>query len=257
MEKSQPDLGEVGRRNFTAFVKTTAKLIKDLKEGFDLLVGSGDSGIAMVKFTEFIYDGLGIKSPPSIQIPIFRFRAKDVPEGKSFDNSVLQPMVKRQWPHLNKIKSILFVDDEVGEGFTAKISLQLIIDTIGDQSEELNYFIVAEDQGFIWKWRFPRVRVKFIPFIKHTKGVYNAISYIIPYELEKPIKEIYSEEEFGSKARMDALLGLPIKKLINGKPVWSNEYLGNLKREISNFEDLQNRFEEFSRNLIHQSLPAK
>ena len=57
------NLGEDALRVLRSYVRTLrALLVKESKQ-FDLVVGPGDSGAVMVKFTEYVYEALGLPKP--------------------------------------------------------------------------------------------------------------------------------------------------------------------------------------------------
>lgn len=245
-------LEEKGLENFKGFVKTLTDLLVNKKIQFDLLIGTGDSGIAMVRIAKLIYAKIGIKPPGTLLIPYFRFTKTNVLKGDRFEkNYVLIPQIQDELQGLSKSGNILFVDDEIGRARTIKGVLELLKEAKPELIvPKSSLYILAEDHGFNPTSLESTLEVNFVPFGKVTKGINNAISYIIPYEIEKQIIDVFPDEDYGSKARMNSLFGLPIKVLERGHPRWSYEFLEKLNNRFPDFKILQEDFENYILSLI-------
>src|SRR5689334_15222725 len=119
--------GEYSISHFKSFVATIYYLIyeKDLK--FDLVIGSGNTGILCAKFTELVYKKIEKEVPPILQIPVLRYKGEEKSENL-FDNSVLFPDLE-EFLHTNNIKKldkVLFVDDEIYAGNALSAVMQLL-----------------------------------------------------------------------------------------------------------------------------------
>ena len=245
-------LGKKGRNNILGFFTIMGKILKDKKINFDLVIGAGDSGVAMVKLTEMVYGKLKLKMPASIIVPFFRYTKKDVPRGIKADNLTLVPWVKRKLTARKKIRRVLFVDDDIANGRTLTGVIKLLRKAKPRLfDKETTIYIVAEDRGRPLKFKLG-MKIKLIPFAQKIVGVSNAISYAIPYELELPIKEKYPDTIHGSKERMNVLLSLPVKQMFKGIPHWSNRWQKQLSREIPKFEKLQQKFSEYLYSLMEE-----
>ncbi len=66
--------GEMSQSHFKKFVATIYYLIEEKKIQFDLIIGSGNTGILSAKFTELVYKKLGKEVPSILQIPVLRYQ---------------------------------------------------------------------------------------------------------------------------------------------------------------------------------------
>lgn len=122
-----PELVILAENYLRSFTGTISRLLASEKIHYDLIIASGNSGLAVTEFTKIIYSKLKIAPPPALALPIMRFINED--NRKRFDNSVLYPQVSKTLQNIDKnISSILFVDDEIRYGSTVKNSLKLIMD---------------------------------------------------------------------------------------------------------------------------------
>lgn len=272
MDKSIFETDEINKlalKNFGKFVKVIRELLVDKRSlraialkniKFDLIIGAADSGIGVLKFTELIYEQLELPLPKTIQIPIIRFKDPKMLWADSdvfyFDSSALLPEVKEELKNTERVQNILFVDDEISiKGSTFLTCLKLVSDALGDRIRyPLNCYIVAEDHQFKVKNFDPNIKVHFFPFSKGIHEVYSVISYIVPWEIEKQIKEHFSEEELNSKRRLNLLLGLPAKERINNKGEFVYKYRDLANERIENFKELQEQFRAYLEQLIKDSL---
>ncbi len=247
------DYLSVGEHNFKKFVQTIKKLFINEKKNFDLIIGTGNSGVVMAKFVEMILKELDIKIPPTLIIPILRF--SDSNEENEFDNGILLELVKWQLHDINKIENVLFVDDEIFRGISVKTAIQLIMEA--KSLNNLNVTIVAEDQGFQLDKSIPNVGIKFYPFSKEIEGHNNAIFYMIPCDFDNLIKSIFPENVLKWYNRMNVLMGLPIRIMRDGVPTYSYKYSQEAKEKMKDFKKLQDDFLIHVKHLIKQSLYEK
>lgn len=248
------NLGQKGLDNLDGFLKTLINLLVKQKIVFDLIIGPGDSGITMVKISEIVYNETKLQLPPKLLIPYFRYQKKDITKGIRFSgNDVLVSAIKDELLNIGALNNILFVDDEIGNGSTVKGIIRLVAQARPDLfKNKPTLYILAEDHGFDPKAVTDRIFTKFIPFATKIEGVHNAISYIVPKKLEKPIDELYPDTVYNDKARMNALLDLPIKVLKNGKPIWSYEFIEKLDKKIPNFKQMQREFKNYLVALVRK-----
>ncbi|MBN2016360.1 phosphoribosyltransferase [Candidatus Dojkabacteria bacterium] len=251
-------VGEISLEHLKKYIEKICWLIHEKKYKFDLIIAAGDSGIGMVEITKLIYKRLGKPFPQVLKFPIYRYYpGSEELEKNEFDNDHLIPELKRQLNRISRVEEILFVDDEIGQGNTARISIELILSVLKClelRKEKLLYVIVAEDQGFEVDSIKLGVRVEFYPFASEIKGLNNIVSYNIPYKIYSPIRKIYEDTELESKAMMNVLLDQPVKEFNNGKPRFTYKYNKILKRKIGNFEKLQKEYREFLRDFIENAL---
>ncbi|OGC56198.1 hypothetical protein A2797_00820 [candidate division WWE3 bacterium RIFCSPHIGHO2_01_FULL_48_15] len=249
------NLGEDALRVLRSYVRTLrALLVKESKQ-FDLVVGPGDSGAVMVKFTEYVYEALGLPKPRIISLPVFRSSEEEsLPEAQQIED-----LSKSQIVNSIGGRSILFVDDEIGKGEAAKITLA-IIKELQEQSRTLDCVTLAEDAGFTTAKRRKiekslATKIEFRPFSKHKDKLYNAIFWFIPPELEDSIQHALKELNIeGDKYPMSILLNTPIKKLSNGVPVFSYEMHKSVAQKVPNLNRLQKSFQVHVRGLVQEAL---
>ncbi len=249
------DIRQKALSNLKGLVKVITNLVQDNKIQFDLIIGSGDTGIAMVKLTEMIFSELNISMPTKLVIPYYRFTKKHTGEGETFqNNTILLPGIKEQLRDLRNIQSIMFVDDEIGKGRTVKGVIELLIQVRKELSQNKpNLYIIAEDRSYNKDQDLDTlVNVQYCPFAE-GEPMGNAISHIVPLEIKEVIVRSYGN--LYQKEELNVLLNLPIKdKREDEKPVWSYDLLDNLKKKIINFNELQLRFELYLKDLIKKAI---
>ncbi len=249
---SDENLYDLGMRKFINFCKTIKSLIKDQGLKFDLIVASGNSGLAMGRYAEMIFKELSVEYPPRLSIPFYRFLSgyRD-DRNKKFDSSFFIPNVQKQIADISHTNDVLFVDDEIGLGITALSILDLLNQVLTGQGRPVlrSYYIVAENQGF----NIPEEKkeIRFIPYDTETEGYNNVIFFMTPPELEKPIMQVFGDDEsLPFHQRVNILLNLPIKDFNNGNPIYTNKYLEMANGKIPNFKELQEKYERYIENLI-------
>jgi hypothetical protein len=238
VENESLSLGEIGYESLEAYVKELQSLLGEDKNQYDLLVGGGDSGQIVVKLAKLVYEHLGLECPPALLLPTFRHSDYEetipldnsqLPTPEGFDGSVIQ--------------NVLFLDDEVGSGSTAKGTLQWL----RLHAPHLNkYTIVAEDGGFVWDEEVPDVTVEFVSTKKQRENVFNAISYIIPSDFEKPVQEALADTpDLNDKQVMCVLLGLPTKEFNDSRPHFTNALYEIAKAKLPNLGSLQAGYQDY------------
>lgn len=247
-------------RNFKRFVATIYKLIKGDNIRFDLIIGSGDSGISMTKLTGLVYKAVELNPPPVINIPLLRYSKPKIYWSENpedfFDNSVLIPEIKKQLEDIVYLGNVLFVDDEIGVGMTARTIFKYILDIVepNKRVSKVNFVIVAESFGDYFEFNDERANIIFKPFSVGINDVYSVISYIVPWEIEKQINEYFTEKELGSKEILNILLGLPTKELVNGKPEFSFKKNKLAEERMPNLEDLKQQFGDLLTQWLRESI---
>lgn len=103
------------------FAATMYHLLKESDFKIDLIIGAGNSGAQMIGLTKIILKEFKIKIP-LIETPVYRYKpykdGRDRVEGREsdkFDNYALLDHVKNELAN-KSIKTVLFVDDEIGGG---------------------------------------------------------------------------------------------------------------------------------------------
>lgn len=250
-DKYGESLWYLALRNFKRFVAVLDYLINN--NDFDLILFGGDSVVSLSKVTEMVYEELGKKPPTIIYLPVIRWEPKWLnytgQETKRFDNSVFIPQIKKEVNSLEKLENLLFVDDEIANGITARDEVSLILSTIAKNklANPLHLTMTAEDQNFNSDNFLENVICDFYPFAQN-EGISNVLSYIVPWDIEKQIREYFNDEEMGSKVIVNSLLNLPSKdferfpQYIMERPQFSNKFINQLESKIPNFKNLQQEF---------------
>jgi len=250
------DLGQLGKQRFFNFCNTIKNLISDEAVKVDLVVASGNSGLAVGKFTEMIYEELGLSFPKKLSIPFYRFLPGYHDDlSKIFNSEIFLPDVVKQLKNIDNLENVLFVDDEIGQGVTAIGIFKLInqaLEKLG-RIKIKNFYIVAEDQGFKPPKDLPQI--KFIPYDKELDGYNNVIFFVNPEELEAPIVKVMGDDDkFPFHQRTNILLNLPVKYFNKGNPVYTEKYLELAKQKILNLAELQNKYIKHLKDLIENCL---
>jgi len=108
------ELGELRLKRLVAMIYL---LIKEKQERFDLLVGGGNSGIAVLEIVKMVYQKAGVDVPPIVLFPVIRpSNEKEV----NFDKS----LTARQLKNIKKLNRLLFVDDFVKNFHNLYINLR-------------------------------------------------------------------------------------------------------------------------------------
>jgi orotate phosphoribosyltransferase-like protein len=249
----RPDLISEAQKRLKKFVITIYKLLVEKKQKYDLVIGAGNSGINMAKVTEMIYGHLKLKAPPMLKVPTY-LRTKSGKRIK-FDNSVLIPHLKKEIKNVKKIENILFVDDDISKGATTLREVLRLISKLNITQTTVT--IVAEDYGFSNHAKIKNYKIKFYPFSKKSKewkGISNFISYGIPYNIFKPIRDLYSDKQIDSKERFSILLGEPVRGLKDKKPILTHKWDNILKRKIKNFDVLKKKFKNHIKKKIAEAI---
>lgn len=229
---------QIGRDSLKAYVQTIQKLIEH-DEQFDIIAAAGDSGQLAARITEEVYTLLGKPVPPKLVAPIYRHA--DEAETILFDNKVLASQFA-SWKN-KPLTNALFVDDEIGSGNAARGILDLLLE-LSPSVQSLT--IVAEDGSFDCPPEIRGVQTRFIPTRTRVPGVYNAISYTVPWKFQEPLKTALADEpDLNDKQVMCTLLNLPTKEFNDGQPEFNNRLIKQAQDAIPNFTELQKEYQEY------------
>lgn len=201
------ELGQLRLKRLTALLYI---LIREKGEKFDLIVGGGNSGIFVQEVVKMVYEKAGEELPPMVLFPIYRPSNE---EGVTISGEVVQNQLKG----LKNINKVLFVDDEIMRGQTAKICFETIRDYFRNKNVNsyLNCTIVAENHNFIWMYDLKNISVRYLPFAFVLQGYNCNFGYLIPDDIVKEIEPVIGEPIDRNMA-MALLLGGK-KKLETGK----------------------------------------
>lgn len=253
-----PALESLAVRNFKRFIAILYYIVVEKKSFFDLVIGAGDSGIALTKIVEMFYKKANIQSPPILNIPITRFKyGFDL-----YDNSILIPEVQKKLEDLKNLNKVLIVDDEISNGVTLKATLNVLLSStnIEKVTYPLTVTLVAEDQDFKSDDFMDQVTIKMYPFSKKIEGMFTVVRYIVPWKIEQKIRKYFNDDQIGSKSLINLLLDLPIKettpihelKLPIAK--FTNKELNLLKKEVPEFKKFQEEFKASIEKWIDESI---
>lgn len=239
---------ELADSRIKMFVATLCRNIFEYDQKFDLILGTGNSGLYMTKIAEITYQHLGLKVPQILNIPLFRFKK----ERDFNDNSGLFDFVQESLK--TKATNIVFVDTEIMQGISAKEAMNLIIKTNPKLHRHLT--IIAENHFFEWHYDIPQVSLSFFAYCPLIQGLNDNIAHFIPQDLFEEIKKV-SDEEMAYNFAMAAVIGGGIKRMKeDGTGYFDTEILtkitskipGFKKRQAKLFEDLDALVQEGIRN---------
>lgn len=238
---------------FKKYIAWLYRLVVEEKNNFDLIIAPADSGTFIAEAARMFYTTIKKRAPKIVVLPILRYKKLGIDTGKHYDNSTLLPQVSKELAGLKRLKSVLFVDDEIALAYTAKEAIRLALDAVPKKiiANRVIYTILAENHAFEWRYDIPPVAIKYCAFSNKTKGVNGAIFEIIADKVWKKFQEVDSTI---SKKKIACLFssGL-IKAIEDGKPVLSNKILVTIKREILDFETYKENFLKYVKILIQQA----
>jgi hypothetical protein len=235
-------------RHLQGFVAVVQELALARAVNFDLLVSGGNTGLVMMYITERIYNHLGVHVPPKLALPIFRY-APGFLDNPAYlhDNSALQEDVESCLLGSPRLRNVLFVDDEIRAGITALTILRLLRawQRLHQGGVPIEYYIVAENQGFNARNSLPDASLRFFPYAAQKENWNNVIACLVPQEFEEPIKKVFPDQVLMFHHRMNILLGLPLKEFNGGKPRFGYEVHDEVAARVSELPALQKGFREF------------
>lgn len=219
-------------------------------EQYDLLLGAGNSGLFMTKIAEFTYDILDIKKPPILNIPLYRFQ----PDGKTVrDNQDLLDEVKKAIPHDLPVSNVLFIDDEIMKGITAKLFLEFITKVLPSITS-LDATIIAENHFFEWHYKIPKVAVRFFSYAPLIQGLNGNIGYFVPDSLYHSLSAHFPGP-FSYNHAMAIMVGGALKRLApDGKPYFDHTVAVQLREKIEGFDTIQKKLYEDLRETVNQGV---
>lgn len=245
-----PKLKQLSIANFKRYIATLYKLTVIDKIKFDTIVVGGNTGLIMGHWAQMFFDQQNIERPILLKTTPQRYYPKSEEE---VDNSILTLDLENQIYDykINSIKNILFVDDEIYKGTTAETCIKAIIYAIGEK-ELINYYIVAEDQGFNMPNYGSNVISHFYPFAKEIEGLNNVITYLTPSEIYRAVKGSLSEKMDIDKYILNILMSLSSrdKNLLFDGFDYRLNYLAEQALTLETIDKLKHDFELFIRRLI-------
>lgn len=235
---------------FKSYIRALKKLVVESNTGIDIILGAGDSGGAMVKYTELAFAEFGVPPPPTLVLPMWRH--KDDAETILFDNSIFLPQMGEVVKDIDTLKNVLFVDDEIGSGSMAQAMLSLVLDA-RRSTDDFTYFILAENHGFS-EDRVEGVKVVFAPFSQKHDGLWSLILRLPSEEAIQALSSIIPKNQNIYKYATNILLGLPVKELILDEARFSSVYLEKAENEIPELHMLREEHIGYLKSLIRSAL---
>jgi hypothetical protein len=240
---------ELAKSRIKMFVAALRRQLIDFKESYDLLLGSGNSGLFMTKIAKMTYDALNITAPSVLNLPIYRFKE----DGETLhDNSFLVTYVKEELKGLQPISNILFVDDEIMRGLTAKECFNLILKAYPNINH-ISATIIAENHFFEWHYKMPKVLMSFFAYSPLIQGLNGNIGYFIPQKLFDNIQQNVPEVRSYNHA-MAIVIGGGIKKTENNKQHFDFDIELALKNSLPNYEKEKNALAEELQVLVKEGV---
>ncbi|MEI6498805.1 MAG: hypothetical protein WCO23_02495, partial [bacterium] len=237
----------IGKESLSCFYARLKELISRNK--FDLIIGAGDSGQVMAWITREIFKALDTEIPQIVVLPIYRHA--DEAETILFNNNIFTKELRSK-TDLSKVKQILFVDDEVGNG-TVVSAVAGLIQNGADDNEERTITILSENRGYNPPIKIAGNTVYFVPSRNVEANIYNAIQYVVPKILRMKTKDALKDlvEYPSEKLALNVLLGLSIKKFNDCDPIFSDQYYIIMKDRIEDFEPTRIAFEAELKSSIY------
>lgn len=243
------DRVELGNSRLKHLVAMIYLLISERAESFDLLVGGGNSGVATIEIAKMVYLKVGAKIPPIVLLPVVR------PSNQK-NISIDKDMISEQLKNIQKVEKILFIDDEIMRGQTAKICFEIIRDFLGEEkiSPCLSCTIVAENHFFVWRYDLKGVSVRFLPFSTVLQGYNGNFGYLISDDLAAQLEPILGSGPIDRNQALAVLLG-DKRKIVNDKISFFdskiNEELGD---KIENYVHKKILFIESISKIVDQGI---
>lgn len=241
---------ELAVNRIKLFAATIYRLVQE-KHDYDLVMSPGNSGIYMSVITEWVYQYLEKAVPPIVNLPIYRFND----DGSLYDNNHLEKELALKTKNLEPIRNVLFVDDEIMTGTSARNTLELLQKT-RSSSEWVNFTIVAEHHFFEWRHLVPRTNVNFYAYARLIWGLNNNIAHVVPEAIYQEIIQYVGEDVAFNKVMAIILGDKDKQKDTSGKGYFSNEFDDTLKKLMPNYMeiklDIQNEVKKIALEGIEQ-----
>lgn len=238
-------LSDISKERIRMFSAAITRQLIDEDQIFDLLIGPGNSGLFMTKITELIYEELNKQIPSVLNIPIERILEGDTVT-KILAGYAEIPSLE------DKILSILFVDDEIMRGLTAKVSLELLLKA-NPGINHIDATIIAENHFFEWHYDMPKVSVRFFAYARLIQWINGIVGHFIPNELFEKIKKEIPEVETHNDA-MAIVIGGGLKRVAGDEPYYDLAVNNVLKEKIENYEARQEELMRELRDLVKQGV---
>lgn len=247
--KLNKNLEDRSAKNLMVFATVIYYLFVEKKKKYDLIFSLGNSGLSMTKLLEITLKDFDVKIPKIISLPVYRYKTVGVYHSKDpkdlFDNSALIPDIKKFISKIPNIQNVLIVDDEIGLGTSVKSSMNLLqqsLQLLGRSDEKINLDVVAEDHGFKSHDKVKAQNIKIYSIGEQIPWTYHIVTYHIPNSLMENVKLHAESKRIGPRQVMNILLDQPVKKRINGKPIFTYAYNKLVKKNMKDFSLIQKKY---------------
>ena len=237
---------ELAESRIRMFAAAICRQLRDLHENYDVVLGAGNSGLFMTKIAQMTYEYLHIKTPPVLNVPMYRFRE----DGKTpYNNACLAQQVKENLQSLHAINNVLFVDDEIMRGVTASECFDLILQA-NPAIFHLDCTIIAENHFFEWHYKIPKVSIRFFAYSPLIQGLNGNIGFFIPESLYKEISSLVPEATSHNHAMAIVIGGGLKRKDTSGNPYFDFAVESSLFNNLSNYTDKKSSLMSHLKELV-------
>lgn len=239
---------ELGQLRLKRLAALLYLLIKEKGEKFDLIVGGGNSGVFVQEIVKMVYKRVGVELPPVILFPIYR------PSNQQ-GVSVSKDLVEEQLKDLKNINKVLFVDDEIMRGQTARICFETIRDYLRNRNENvyLSCTIVAENHNFIWPYDLKNISVRFLPFALVLQGYNCNFGYLIPEKTIKKMESVVGEPADRNQV-MSLLLGGKKKVVDNNIASFVSDTELDIENKVEGYKTAKQELHDIFEEIIIQGI---
>lgn len=263
IEMSPEQLHKLAECHLKDFVKVIYNLVAIDDVKFDLVIGAGNSGLVMQKVAELVFEHCEWNFPPQLELPIQRHINGN--NGELYDNTPIVFYAEKQMHYISNLTNVLFVDDELGKGTTARTSLALMLRATSPNllTEKIHCHIVVELRGWPECFSIPSVR----PFIHHYPKMSSIHKYkVIVNNLRPPtvlddivklLKSLNMDHEKYDDKCLNVALGIQ-SKVYDPKssepPKFTNDLNEKATAEIVGLDSIRNEFRSYLDFLIKEAL---
>lgn len=238
VEKLDFNRHEIAVSRIALFSAAICRLLLEFNERYSLIVTAGTSGLYMRELVTAVFRALAVQAPPTICLPVIRFEDN----GALFDNSPLAAGLPGRSGNQDPPKHILFVDDEIRRGTTARACLDLLIRSgYVDADRPLLCTIVAENHFFEWHWTLPGVSVRYFAPARLLYGLQHNIAHCLPADLVAAARTLLGPS-FGCHELMALVMAGAMKRKGERTGFFDETPAHRLAAEMPNYQAIRNEF---------------
>lgn len=234
------NLENLAEERLQQFVATLTRLLVNEQEKFDLVISGGDSGLIVTKIVEKIYEVLKIKVPPIINLPIQRYKDGNLQQRFQHVDLV------KDIPSIKNVENILFVDDEIRIGWTAKTCFETLQKKY---KTRLHCVIIAENHFFEWHFKQPDVNLRFYAHAKVIPGINQIFAYLINNQEYNLIQSLSDQIQDRQQA-VALLISAKYKKFSEKKVLFDEKLELEILNKSSKYRDIKKKLENKLTSLV-------